>query len=184
LAENGNQVLRRYLEEMLTAERMLESQLREFASAETDDSDVHSLLAGHADQTHTQQARLAERLERLGGGAGLTIRNPLAALFHHVPQLPHVVHTPEERSLRNLLTSYTGEAGEIAIYEALANVARAAGDPETEALAREIQNEERVMAERVWHLLPSRAKIAFNMLTVTEIDPAVETKMADDRLGS
>jgi len=139
LAETGNQVLRRYLEEILAAEKALAAQLREFATAETDDAEVQNVLAAHAEQTHTQEARLAKRLQALGGETGLHVKNPLSALFHNVQQLPHTVHAPEERSLRNLLTSYTAETGEIVVYEALANLASAAGDPETEALAREIQ---------------------------------------------
>jgi hypothetical protein len=49
-------------------------------------------------------------------------------------------------------------------------------------LAREIQDEERGTAEKLWSFIPSRAKIAFNLLTAGEMDPSVDTKMADDRV--
>ncbi|HLH01426.1 MAG TPA: DUF892 family protein [Bryobacteraceae bacterium] len=182
MAETGNQVLRRYLDEAITAEKAIEAQLEEFAAAASDDSEIQELFRLHAGETRSQQERLAARLTALGGSEHA--RNPLASFFEHAPKLPQAVHTIEERALRNLIAGYTAETAEIAFYEALANVARAAGDPDTEALARAIQDEERIMAEKLWYLLPSRSKIAFNMLTVTEVDPAVETKMADDRVGS
>jgi len=63
------------------------------------------------------------------------------------------------------------------MYEALAHVAREAGDALTEALAREIQEQEQRAAEKIFHFLPSRSKIAFNVLTADEVDdPAVATK--------
>ena len=182
MAETGNQVLRRYLDEAIGAEKTLEAQLEEFALAATDDAELRDLFREHATQTQAQQQRLAARLSEVGGAEHN--RNLFASLFSHSPKLPQSVHAIEEHSLRNLILGYTAETAEIAFYEALANVARAAGDPDTETLARTIQDEERVMAEKLWYLLPSRSKIAFNMLTVTEVDPAVETKMADDRLGS
>lgn len=183
MRENGNRVLRRYLEEIISAKRTFEAQLREFAGVEKDDEDVRRLFVTLADAVHDQVQRLAQRLESIGGSTGHA-KSSLASLFHLISPLPHVIHAPEERSLRNLITSYMAGTGELAFYEAVANIARAAGDNDSEALARQIQNEQRIAAEKIWHLLPSRSKIAFNMLTVSEVDPAVETKMADDRLGS
>lgn len=68
------------------------------------------------------------------------------------------------------------------MYEALASVAHATGDQTTESLAREIQAEEHRAADRVWSFIPSRSKIAFNGLTAWEMDPSVDTRMADDRI--
>ncbi len=68
------------------------------------------------------------------------------------------------------------------MYEAIAAVAEAAGDDATEALAREIQAEEKQTAEKLWRLITSRAKIAFNLLTVAETDPSVNTRAQENRL--
>jgi ferritin-like metal-binding protein YciE len=68
------------------------------------------------------------------------------------------------------------------MYEALAAAAEAAGDNATEALAREIQAEEKQTANKIWRFIASRAKIAFNLLTVAETDPSVNTKTQDNRL--
>jgi hypothetical protein len=51
----------------------------------------------------------------------------------------------------------------------------------TEELARESQEQERTTAERVWKFLPSRSKIAFNMLNLQEVDPSVETRAIENR---
>jgi ferritin-like metal-binding protein YciE len=91
--------------------------------------------------------------------------------------IAEIGHTPEEQLVQNLITAYCVETGECAMYEALAVSARTAGDSETEALAREIQAEEVRAAEKIFRFLPSRSKIAFNVLTAGELDPAVETKV-------
>jgi ferritin-like metal-binding protein YciE len=53
------------------------------------------------------------------------------------------------------------ENAEVAMYEALATVAQAAGDFGTEQLARAIQQEERETAEKVWRHIPVAAREAF-----------------------
>ena len=135
----------------------------------------------HAGQTGLHHRRLAERLDQLGGHTGTSERG-FASLLSVAPQLVQGGNIVEERTLQNLIVSYTVEVGECALYEALAAASRTAGDSITEALARQIQKEEFAAAATLWHFLPSRSKIAFNMLTISELDPAVETKMADDRL--
>jgi ferritin-like metal-binding protein YciE len=50
----------------------------------------------------------------------------------------------------------------MAMYEALAAVAAAAGDAETERLARELQAEEKDDYEKCWSLLHQSATSSFN----------------------
>ena len=57
--------------------------------------------------------------------------------------------------------AYTVENAEVAMYEALATVAQAAGDFGTEQLARSIQQEEMETAQKVWQHLPTAARAAF-----------------------
>ncbi len=177
---NGNPV-GVYLQDAVAAEKTFEAQLRDFAGFNGDDDEVQSLFAAHADETRVQRERLVARLGEIGGDVS-SAKASLAAVLSMAPQIAQAGHAKEERTVQNLIIAYTIKAGECAMYESLACVARAARDRRTEALAREIQSQERRAAEKIFHLLPSRSKIAFNMLTLTEIDPSVETKIADDRL--
>ena len=180
MAESSSAVIRRYLEEAAAAEASFEGQLRAF-SQEGDDEDVRAAFAQHADETRHHHERLSARLEQLGGASPLT-RSALANVFSVVPKLALAPHQPEERTAQNLIVGFAVETSECALYEALATIAKSAGDTITESLAREIQAEERRIADRIWHFIPSRAKIAFNMLTVGEVDPSIETKAMLNRI--
>lgn len=175
-----NEVVCRYLQDAMAAESSFESQLRAF-SEEGDDDEVRSAFSRHADETRFQYHRLAARLEQLGG-APSNAKSMLAHFFSLTPKLVQATHAAEERIAQNLIIAFSVETGECAMYEALAAVAQAAGDTVTHTLAREIQAEERETAGKLWRFVPSRAKIAFNMLTVSEVDPAFETKAAGNRL--
>jgi len=180
LAETGVGVVRRYLQDAIAAETGFESQLRSFAH-EGDDFEVQALFFGHAAETSRQVERLTARLQELGGSpAGA--KSPLAHLFSSAPKIAQATHKPEERIVQNLIMAFCVENGERAMYEALATTARIAGDGATERLALEIAAEETTTAEKIWHFLPSRSKIAFNVLTAGEIDPSVDTRTVDDRI--
>lgn len=180
MAETSIDLLSRYLVDAIAAEKRFEAQLRGFAQ-EGDDEEVQTAFLAHANQTRTQHERLTHRLAALGGRV-LSAKSFLADLFGLAPKLRQAEHVQEERTTQNLITAFAVESGECAFYEALAAVAVAAGDPQTERLAREIQAEERQAADRISRFIPSRAKIAFNVLTPHEIDPAIDTKAPDDRL--
>ena len=180
MAENGTEVVRRYLQDAIAAESGFESQLHSFA-AEGDDAEVKAAFALHAEETAAQQRKLAARLEELGGKASAT-KSVLAHLFGFSPKAAQLTHSADERTVQNLIVAFSVENSECAMYEALANVAQANGDPATESLAKEIQQEEKRTAEKVWSFIPSRSKIAFNMLTALEVDPSVETRTTEDRI--
>ncbi len=180
MTDASTDVIRHYLGDLITAEKAFEEQLRQF-SRSGDDDEVKFALASHADETQRQHERLATRRTEIGGQA-TSGKSGVAPTLNFVLEVANAGEIVEEKTLQTLLVAYTVEAGEFAMYEALATLARAAGDADTEQLAKQIQAEERDAAEKLWRLLPSRSKIAFNMLTVSEIDPAVETKMADDRI--
>jgi ferritin-like metal-binding protein YciE len=180
VTQNGIDLIRRYLEDALGAEKSFEAQLRSFAQ-EGDDADVQAAFLAHADETRIQSERLAERLQMLGGSSS-AIKSFLARLFELAPKTVQLGDGQEQRVAQNLMTAFAIEKSECAMYEALANIAEAAGDPVTETLAREIQAQESAAADQFWRFIPTRAKIAFNMLTAGEIDPAIETKAPDDRV--
>lgn len=173
-------VIRKYLQDAIAAEDSFESQLRSF-SAVGDDAEVQAVFAIHANETAVQSKRLTVRLGELGG-APSAVKTVLAHLFSLTPRTAQLTHTPDERLVQNLIAAFAVETSECAMYEALAAVAQAKGDAITERLARDIQSEEQQTALKLWSFIPSRAKIAFNLLTAGELDPAVETKLPDDRL--
>ncbi len=180
MAETSQEVIRRYLEDAITAEKSFQTQLQSFAG-EGDDEEVRAVFLAHADETGRHSERLTARLKELGGSPSAA-KGFLAGIFSSTPKTLQAAHQPQERTAQNLMTVFTIESSECAMYEALATVAAAAGDTATETLAREIQAEERQGAEAVWHFIPTRAKIAFNMLTVGETDPAIATRTSDDRV--
>jgi ferritin-like metal-binding protein YciE len=149
--EPRHSILRRYLEDAIAAERNFETQLREMAK-EGDNSTARLAFAQHAEETKSQHARLTGRLHELGGSPS-GFKTVIAHLFHFAPKTAQFGHDESEKSAQNLIIGYSVENAEIAMYEALASVAAAAGDLQTEKLAREIQEEERRAANTIWHLI-------------------------------
>ena len=180
MAESTSGVIRRYLEEAVAAEASFEGHLRAF-SEEGDDDEVRALFAQHAEETRSQHQRLTARLEGFGSTPASS-NSVLADIFSLTPKLAQTPRVPEELTAQNLVIGFAVETSECALYEALATVAKSAGDTATEYLAREIQREQRQMADRILRLIPSRVKIAFNMLTVGEVDLSVETKAMFNRI--
>jgi ferritin-like metal-binding protein YciE len=182
LNENSSEAVRRYLQDALSAQSSFESQLGSF-SEEGDDEEVRSCFSHYAAQMHGHYDRLAGRIEQLGGSPSAA-KSFFERIFGFGAGMRgrEDAHAEEERTAQNLIAAFSVAGGGCAIFEALAAVARAAGDRQTEGLARELESEQRQTAEKIWRFIPSRVKIAFNMLTPHEIDPAIETKAADDRV--
>ena len=166
MAETSVDVIKRYLEDAIAAEKNFESQLQGFAK-EGDDQAAQAAFNQHAIETRQQYERLTSRLQALGGSpsAGKSL---LAHIFGFTPKTAQIGHEKEERVTQNLMMAFAVENSEIAMYEALAVTAEAAGDTETAQLARSIQAEEKLTAEKVWSLLPTAAVQAFYRVTGTE----------------
>lgn len=180
MAETSADIIRRYLEDAIAAEKSFEAQLEAF-SREGDDDEVKAAFAAYVIETRRSHERLTARLKELGGGASMA-KSFFAQILGLTPKPAQVGHGEDERTVQNLIAVFAIANSECAMYEVLATMAQAASDPATESLAREIQAQGKEAAEKVWRFIPSRAKIAFNLLTVTETDPAVSTKAADNRL--
>ena len=157
------ETLQRYLEDAIAAEKSFEAQLRANAK-DTDQDAARMLFEQHADETRLQHQRLETRLQALGGKES-GLKSFLGQVFSALPKPAQVGHDPAERGTQNLMAAYAVEHGEIAMYEALANAASLAGDTETEQLAREIQQEERRAAERVWSLIGPSSRDSFSKVT-------------------
>lgn len=155
MAETTVDVMRRYLEDAIAAEKSFESQLNSFAKEGNDDR-AKALFHEHALETRSQHERLSARLHALDGEPSVA-KTILAHLFAFSPKTASLGHEQQERTTHNLMIAHAVENSEIAMYEALAATADAAGDTETAALARSIQAEERATAERIWALIPSAA---------------------------
>ncbi len=161
--ESPQDVLRRYLVDAIAAEKNFETQLRGMAK-EGDSSAAQQVFAQHADETKSQWERLTARLHALGGEPS-TFKSVMATLFNFAPKTAQLGHSEAEKSTQDLIIAFAVENSEIATYEALATVAAAAGDVQTEQLAREIQKEEERAAQKVWNLLAPTARIAYQNLT-------------------
>lgn len=163
MPETSTEIVKRYIEDAIAAEKSFETQLQGFAN-EGDNAAAKMAFHQHALETRNQYERLTARLQVLGG-APSTAKSFLAHMFGMTPKAAQIGHEKEERTTQNLMMAYAVENSEVAMYEALATVAEAAGDMKTATLAREIQAQEQSTAERVWRLIPNAALDAFERLT-------------------
>lgn len=164
--QEAGDVIRRYLQDAIAAEKSFEAQLRAFANdaKDTNETETQTLFEQHADETRRQHERLTARLDALGGGPS-AVKSLFATLFGAAPKAAQLGHDDAEKTSQDLMMAYAVEHSEIAMYESLASAASAAGDLETERLAREIQQEERRAAEKVWPLIAPCARRAFARVT-------------------
>lgn len=123
-------------------------------------------LEKHLQETRDHSRRVRERLGELGQGNG-PVQNPLklgvGAVQAVAGQALALAKTPlnvirgsggEEKVLKNAKDSCASEALEIATYTSLARLAGAAGDKETERLARSVLKDEQRMLDRVLNEIP------------------------------
>jgi ferritin-like metal-binding protein YciE len=164
--ESPTDLVKAYLQDAIAAEKNFETQLRTMAK-EGNDEIVHALFAQHADETRVQYERLTARLNDLGGSTS-GLKTFLAHMLGLAPKMAQVGHDEAERVTQNLMMAFAVEHSEVAMYEALSTVAEAAGDTATAALAREIQQQERETAEKVWYEIPRVARQAFRRVVYSE----------------
>jgi ferritin-like metal-binding protein YciE len=167
MAEEPLDVIKRYLQDAIAAEKSFETQLEGFAK-EGDDPRVQSLFTQHARETRTQYERLTARLEALGGSTS-GLKSFLAHVFGMSPKSAQLGHEAEERITQNLMMAYSVENAECAMYESLMAAATAAGDQVTAELARQIQAEEKQTADKVWAMIAPAAQQAFARVTGTTV---------------
>jgi ferritin-like metal-binding protein YciE len=156
--KSAQYVLVRYLEDAIAAEKSFETQLVGF-SEEVEDASVKALFRDHAEETKDQYTRLTQRLEELGGSASV-MKSFLAHMFNFAPKIAQIGHDKYERQTQDLMMAYAVENAEVAMYESLAQASQLAGDTRTENLARQIQQQERLTAEKVWKQVAPAARRA------------------------
>jgi ferritin-like metal-binding protein YciE len=153
------EVIKGYLTDAIAVERGCEAQLRAFAAGVRDAHDIRQLFLEHAEETRDQHQALADRLRELNGTptGGPSF---LAHLFRSGDAGVVSDREQEERIAQHLMIAFAVENSEVAMYESLATIASAAGDGATEILARQIQNQERATAEKMWRQIGPAARRA------------------------
>jgi len=174
------EVIASYLGDAISAERNLETQFRS-CSKDGDDSEVQNFFESSANAVDGHVATLENRLAALNGTEHRG-SNILAGMLALAPKAAQIGHIAEERITQNLIKGFSLTKSACAMYLALQSAAAVAGDVQTVELANRLTDEQAKAADHFWHFLPSRSKIAYNVLTAGEVDPAVETRAPDDRL--
>jgi ferritin-like metal-binding protein YciE len=150
-----------YLNEAHGSEQALTRQLQA-QIAMTPKGRYRNGLETHLDQTRRHAERVEGRLAELGQGNN-PLQVGLGVLESLVGQALALTKTPydlvrgsggEEKVLKNAKDSCAAEALEIATYTALAQLARTAGDGETERLAKSIMGDEQKMLDRLLKEIP------------------------------
>jgi len=157
--EQAKDVIIRYIQDAEAAERNFEDALAAFGMTGEQNA-VKSLMSQASTKAKTQHHRLEQRLRALGGEPS-TAKSLLAHMLAFGPTLAQIGHEPAEKNTQHLIVVIGAAAAEMAMYESLASVAAAAGDSETEVLARELQKEEREDYELAWNLLQTSARSSF-----------------------
>jgi ferritin-like metal-binding protein YciE len=171
MPDSATDLIRRYLEDVIAAEKSFETQLNRIAN-DGDDSEAKALFSKHARETRSQYERLTERLEALGGSTS-AIKSFFAHVFGLSPKTAQIGHEEQERTTQNLIMAFSIENAECAMYEALATTALAAGDEITARLATQIQAEEKKTADEIWKLISPSARYAFARLTELPLQRSV-----------
>jgi ferritin-like metal-binding protein YciE len=159
---SSKDILIRYLEDAIAAEKSFESQLLGF-SKEVENITVQALFQEHAEETREQYTVLTQRLEELGGSTS-AVKGFLAQMFGMAPKIAQIGHNTYERQTQDLMMAFAVENAEVAMYESLALVAELAGDTQTATLARQIQQQEKETAEKVWAQVAPAARRAMHVV--------------------
>ncbi len=150
-----------YLNEAHGSEQALTRQLQA-QIAMTPGGRYREGLETHLDETRGHAERLEDRLRELGQGSN-PLQAGLGAVQSVLGQALALTKTPldlvrgsggEEKVLKNAKDSCAAEALEIATYTALAQLARIAGDSQTEKLAKSILDDEQKMLDRLLREIP------------------------------
>jgi ferritin-like metal-binding protein YciE len=163
LAELSADVIKRYVADVIAAEKSFEAQLQRFAK-DADNETTKTVFNQYARETRQQHERLTDRLHSLEGIVP-TPRGFLAFIFGLSLKSPQIGAEKEGRTTQELMMAYAVTNSELATYECLATMAEAAGDAETAQLARTIQSQKGAMAQEIWNLLPASALDVYKRVT-------------------
>jgi ferritin-like metal-binding protein YciE len=180
-----DQKLVQYLNEAYATERRLEIALQAHI-AMTPRRDYKARLRDHLKETKAHARAVVKRIKQLGGEAETLsvpgpepvakgVRAAKAAVQQAAAAAQGPLHAvrgtgPQERMLKNARTEYQDEAEEIATYRAIEGLAKGVGDKETAKLARDIQREEKRMADFLAGIIDALAlDVVHDEVPVSEI---------------
>lgn len=154
---------------------LLRAMEREFRSRSEsgDDSEVTSYLTTQADHAATEADMLLDLAAgdiAEGESGGWLLRLPIAIAPARVV---------EEQTMFSLIFAFSALNAKRASFAVLLQLIK---DSVLQQNLSEASGKASEAAAFAFHLLPTRSKIAFNMLTPNEIDPSVETRAATARL--
>jgi Domain of unknown function (DUF892) len=109
--QNERDVIIRYLEDAIAAERAFETQLRGFAN-EGDEPEASRMFAKHADETRTRHQLLSERLNSLGATPS-GMKSFLANMLALAPKTAQIGYDESERMTQNLIMAFSVETARL-----------------------------------------------------------------------
>lgn len=160
------------MSETVSLLRAIEREFRS-RSASGDDAEVRSLLLGQADRSAVEADLL---LDFFAGDESQAVSEPF---LDTLPVALTRSHALEEQTVLDLSYAFTAINLKRAHFRALLLQLNNSG------LTDKLNDASRAAeqaASAIFHLIPTRSKIAFNMLTPNELDPSVETRASDSRL--
>jgi ferritin-like metal-binding protein YciE len=163
MEDKTNRIIR-YLNDAWAVEKALVDSLKDMGE-EANDPAVRALLLEHSQVTHQQEESLEARIRQLGGETQ-TYKGYLNQFIAKAGDFMNMGHDQYDRTTQNLMQCFATENFELAMYESLAAFADAVGDAETAQLARQIQQQERETAEKLWPLI---APVGAKAVEVTQI---------------
>jgi ferritin-like metal-binding protein YciE len=169
----GDAKLVQYLNEAYGTEKRLETSL-EAHIAMTAKASYKKRLREHLTETKRHAREVQRRIKQLGGTAETIslpgpdrVEEAAQAVLGGAQKAVALAQGPlhalrgtgeDEKQLKNAKTEYASEAEEIATYTAIATLAEALGDKETQSLARAILREEVRMSTFLEREIPRLAK--------------------------
>src|SRR3954453_10848053 len=161
-AETGRAMVLQYLQEAHATEQALVTNLRAHLSM-TPRGSYRDLLERHLAETQQHERAVARRIREVGSDRGIlaaayglaaTIVGQVLVLTKGPLDLLRGGTEGEEKLLKNARDEVVTEALEIAIYDALEELALAVGDEGTAKLAARHRGQEERMLEQLRRLIP------------------------------
>ena len=93
----------------------------------------------------------------------------LANMFGAAQKTAQLGYDESDWVRENLIMAFSVENSEVAMYKSPALAAAAAGDAETEQLARTIQKQDQETADKVWAFLPVVAERSYHKVAESSL---------------
>ena len=175
-------LIRNHLDEAHAIEAALVTNLAAHIT-QTPDPEYRALLQRHLDETRGHLKAVEKRRDALGGSGRGVIAGTVGLARDVIGQVLVLTKGPidalrtpsaEERMLKNARDECATEAIEIAVYDALETVAKAAGDRVTAKLARDHRADEEKMLADLRATITTLAVAAYESRTGDNAKPQVK----------